>query len=126
MEGFKFDFDVGYKGTLSPKMIDNLASAKAKPDIVNEKIKKELEEKWCVGPFDLKPFRMMQLSPLGLVEKKTPGTYRIIHHLFSPEGSSINDGIPEKDSCPVCYHTRCNWNNTGSRAPQLLRKNRYK
>jgi hypothetical protein len=45
MEGFKFDFDVGYKGTLSPKMIDNLASAKAKPDIVNEKIKKELEEK---------------------------------------------------------------------------------
>ena len=45
MEGFKFGFDVGYKGTLSPKMIDNLASVKAKPDIVNEKIKKELEEK---------------------------------------------------------------------------------
>jgi hypothetical protein len=45
MEGFKFDFDVGYKGTLSPKMIDNLASAKAKPDIVNKKIKKELETK---------------------------------------------------------------------------------
>jgi hypothetical protein len=41
---------------------------------------------------------MMQLSPLGLVEKKTPGTYRIIHHLFFPEGSSINDGIPEEDS----------------------------
>ena len=39
---------------------------------------------------------MMQLSPLGLVEKKTPGTYRIIHHLSFPEGSSINDGIPEK------------------------------
>jgi len=98
MEGFKFGFDVGYKGTLSPKMIDNLASAKAKPDIVNEKIKKELEAKRFVGPFDLKPFRVMQLSPLGLVEKKTPGTYRMIHHLSFPEGSSINDGIPEEDS----------------------------
>ena len=40
----------------------------------------------------------MQLSPLGLVEKKTPGTYGIIHHLSFPEASSINDGIPEKDS----------------------------
>jgi len=98
MESFKFGFDVGYKGTLSPKMIDNLASAKAKPDIVNEKIKKELEAKRFVGPFDLKPFRVMQLSPLGLVEKKTPGTYRMIHHLSFPEGSSINDGIPEEDS----------------------------
>jgi hypothetical protein len=45
MEGFKFDFHVRYKGTLSPKMIGNLASAKAKPDIVNKKIKKELETK---------------------------------------------------------------------------------
>lgn len=74
MEGFKFVFDVGYKGTLSPKMIDNLVSAKAKPDIVNEKIKKELEAKRFVGPFDLKPFRVMQLSPLGLVEKKRAST----------------------------------------------------
>ncbi|CAC5418456.1 unnamed protein product [Mytilus coruscus] len=44
----------------------------------------------------------MQLSPLGLAEKKMPGTYRVIHHLSFPEGSSINDNIPQ-DKCNVQY-----------------------
>ncbi|VDI51238.1 Hypothetical predicted protein [Mytilus galloprovincialis] len=44
----------------------------------------------------------MQLSPLGLAEKKIPGTYRMIHHLSFPEGSSINDNIPQ-DNCSVQY-----------------------
>ncbi|CAC5356336.1 unnamed protein product [Mytilus coruscus] len=44
----------------------------------------------------------MQLSPLGLAEKKMPGTYRMIHHLSFPEGSSINDNIPQ-DKCSVQY-----------------------
>jgi hypothetical protein len=39
---------------------------------------------------------MMQLSPLGLVEKKTPGTYRIIHHLFSLKGHPLMMGYLKK------------------------------
>ncbi|CAC5407517.1 unnamed protein product [Mytilus coruscus] len=35
-------------------------------------------------------------------EKKMPGTYRMIHHLSFPEGSSINDNIPQ-DKCSVQY-----------------------
>ncbi|KAK3099320.1 hypothetical protein FSP39_002568 [Pinctada imbricata] len=40
----------------------------------------------------------MHCSPLGLVEKKEPGEYRLIHHLSFPEGISINDAIPEEES----------------------------
>ena len=30
---------------------------------------------------------------LGVVPKKTPGEFRLIHHLSYPKGSSVNDGI---------------------------------
>lgn len=38
----------------------------------------------------------MQVSPLGLVPKKQPGEYRVIHHLSYPEGASVNDGIMQE------------------------------
>ena len=37
-------------------------------------------------------------SPLGVVPKKTPGKFRIIHHLSYPDGSSVNDFIPDQFS----------------------------
>ena len=41
---------------------------------------------------------------LGLVPKKTPGEFRLIHHLSFPRGLSVNDGIPEEHST-VSYAT---------------------
>ncbi|CAH3107528.1 unnamed protein product, partial [Porites lobata] len=35
---------------------------------------------------------------LGVVPKKTPGEFRIIHHLSYPDGSSVNDFIPDQFS----------------------------
>ena len=35
------------------------------------------------------------MSPVGLVPKKDPNEYRLIHHLSFPEGSSVNDFIPD-------------------------------
>ena len=32
----------------------------------------------------------------SLVPKKTPGAFRIIHHLSHPDGQSVNDGIPDE------------------------------
>ena len=42
----------------------------------------------------------LKISPLGLVEKKTPGEYRLIHHLSYPRGSdsSVNANIPKEFS----------------------------
>ena len=49
-----------------------------------------------IGPFDTPPFENFRISPLGLVPKKTPGEFRLIHHFSFPEGSSVNDGIPRE------------------------------
>ncbi|VDI45183.1 Hypothetical predicted protein [Mytilus galloprovincialis] len=76
--------------------------SKTKPEIVRQKIQNEINANRFVGPFDVKPFTEMQLTSLGLAEKKIPGTYRMIYHLSFPEGSSINDNKPQ-DKCSVQY-----------------------
>ena len=54
------------------------------------------------GPFQTEPFTDFRVSPLGLVPKKQPGEYRLIHHLSYPEGDSINDYI-DPEFCSVQY-----------------------
>ena len=38
------------------------------------------------------------VSPLGVVPKKSPGEFRLIHHLSFPKGTSVNDGISSENS----------------------------
>ena len=57
------------------------------------KIKKETEALRLAGPFESPPFTEFCVSPLGVVPKKVPGEFRMIHHLSFPSGSSVNDGI---------------------------------
>ena len=73
----------------------NLKSALSHPDITATKIRKECDAGRLVGPFTTPPFRNFRTSPLGLVPKKDPNEYRLIHHLSFPEGSSVNDFIPD-------------------------------
>ena len=52
-----------------------------------------------LGPYSALPdFPNFRLSLLGVVPKKSPGKYRVIHHLSYPEGNSVNDFIPHKFS----------------------------
>ena len=44
----------------------------------------------------------MRVSPLGLVEKKTSGDFRLIHHLSYPQNEFVNDYIDPK-LCFVKY-----------------------
>ena len=44
------------------------------------------------------------MSPLGLVPKKAPVEFRLIHHLSFPEGDSINSNIP-KEMTAVSYQS---------------------
>ncbi|CAC5417387.1 unnamed protein product [Mytilus coruscus] len=71
---FKYGFDVGFRGSVHHNTVDNLLSAKTKPDIVRRKIQNEISANRFVGPFDSKPFTEMQLSPLGLAKMKLSGT----------------------------------------------------
>ncbi|XP_069123083.1 uncharacterized protein [Argopecten irradians] len=91
-EGFQFHF----QGEPSHEFCNNLVSAKDMPEIVDEKLAKEIQAGRIAGPFSNPPFSTFQLSPLGVVLKKESNKFRLIHHLSFPEGSSINDGIHEE------------------------------
>ena len=80
----------------------NLKSANSHPEIVREKIDKEVQAGRVEGPFDRPPFLQFRVSPLGLVPKKEPGEFRLIHHLSYPQGDSVNDHI-DPDLCSVQY-----------------------
>ena len=94
--------------TFTSKVLENWSYQKIyhqqnkAPDIVRQKITKELEAGRVVGPFQTVPFPDFRVSPLGLVPKKQPGEYRLIHHLSYPEGDSINDYI-DAEFCSVQY-----------------------
>ena len=99
VDGFTRGFDIGFRGIPNNNTkIANLKSTLDHPLIVGEKIKKELDENRLLGPFDFPPFENFQINPIGLVPKKDPGTFRLITHLSSPSGKSINDQIPREFS----------------------------
>lgn len=82
-----------FNGNINPKQGINLPSALANATVVDQKLSKELTARRIVGPFAAPPFHPFRVSPLGLVPKKTPREFRLIHHPSYPRGSSVNDGI---------------------------------
>lgn len=104
-KGFTFGFKIPYQGPRSFRLSKNLSSINGKESILHQRISKELQLKHIAGPFEHSPFQIhIQVSPLGLVPKKTPGIFRLIHHLSFPEGSSINHHISQQ-FCTVQYQS---------------------
>ena len=103
-QGFTHGFKVGYIGPRSSSVTSNLKSCYTYPSIVADKIAKEVQLGRVKGPFGSPPFPYMKISPIGIVPKKTPGQYRLIHHLSCPEGNSVNDFI-DKQFSSVQYAT---------------------
>ena len=89
--GFLHGFSIRYFGSLLAIRSPNLKSAMDNPTRVNDKLSKDLAAGRIVGPFDSPPFETFRVSPLGIVPKKLPGEFRLIHHLSYPEGLSVND-----------------------------------
>lgn len=81
-----------------------MLSANQNPHAVDMKLSKELAAHRLAGPFASLPFQSLTVSPLGVIPKKTPGEFRLIHHLSFPRGFSVNDGISEEDTS-VRYST---------------------
>ena len=100
VNGFRFGFSIRYFGdkvTFRSKNFEN-------PWEVTDKLNKEVLLGRIIGPLGVRPFDNLRISPLGLVPKKAPGEFRLIHHLPFPEGSSVNDGIP-RELASVHYAT---------------------
>ena len=94
LEGFTWGFHLGHEGFAQSSHGRNLPSADQYPQVLQEKICRELALGRVAGPFPSPPFANVVISPIGLVPKRAPGKFRMIHHLSYPHGSSVNDGIP--------------------------------
>jgi hypothetical protein len=102
LEGFTKGFSIHYSGPRVHRDAKNLRSTALNPDVISAQIIKEIKLGRVAGPFSKRPFPNLIVSPIGLVPKKTPGEYRMIHHLSYPSGESINDFI-DPDLCTVQY-----------------------
>ncbi|XP_077790847.1 uncharacterized protein LOC144328967 [Podarcis muralis] len=80
----------------------NQKSVRELPQVARKKIAKEVAMRRMAGPFVTPPFQNLHVSPLGIVPKKAPGEFRLIHNLSHPMGTSVNDVIPP-ELCSVKY-----------------------
>ncbi|XP_052264881.1 uncharacterized protein LOC127867602 [Dreissena polymorpha] len=102
MDGFTYGFKLGYLGPRVPFSAPNLKSCKEHPEIVHCKLLDELDAGRIQGPFPVPPLDNFRVSPIGIVPKKSPGQFRLIHHLSHHPGQSINNFI-EPDLSSVSY-----------------------
>ena len=78
--------------------------AKLDPQLIRDRLRKEIALGRMLGPFNVPPFPDLMCSPVALVPKKDSDEMRMIMHLSYPYGQSINYFIdPEKAS--TCYQT---------------------
>ena len=98
VSGFQNGFQLHFQGQRLSRSSHNLQSAFENMSVVNNKLEKEILAGRIAGPFNEPPFSSFIISPLGVVPKKTPGEFRMIHHLSFPNGASVNDGIPAEFS----------------------------
>lgn len=91
IEGFSSGFKLPIFSGLGCQLSKNLKSVLIHTDIVRDKLIKEISANRVAGPFISPPFMNFRVSPLGLVPKKEPNSYRLIHHLSFPVGNSLND-----------------------------------
>ena len=104
VNGIRFGFDIRFSGSPFSALSRNHPSARLCPDSLSPLIHAEVQSQRVAGPFDSPPFDTFVVSPLGLVPKKEPGSFRVIHDLSFPKGRSVNDGILQDDAA-VRYET---------------------
>lgn len=98
VEGFSQGFMVPYHGPREFRMSKNHLSCLQNPQALNEKIQSEVDAGRILGPFSTPPVHNLICSPLGLVPKREPGSFRLIHDLSFPKGDSVNSGIAPEDT----------------------------
>ncbi|XP_066431505.1 uncharacterized protein [Eleutherodactylus coqui] len=101
-KGFRDGFHIPPPVHGVPFSLKNLRSALEYPEVVTEKLMKEVRLGRMAGPFEEPPVQDFVVSPLGVVPKKEPNKFRLIHHLSYPRGASVNDGI-DPELCSVVY-----------------------
>ena len=104
VRGFSLGFRIpsSLPGDAHRLLLRNHPSALEHPLTVTAKIRAELDKGRIAGPFSQPPLPNFVTSPLGLVPKREPGQFRLIHDLSFPKGDSVNSHIPPHH-CSVQY-----------------------
>ncbi len=97
ISGFTDGFKLGSASDIKFAAGRNSLTVNANPSATWELISKELAEGRIAGPFDIQPFKQMQISPISLRPKSTPGKFRLIQDLAFPYNKdSVNQSIPSE------------------------------
>ena len=95
---------IGYNGPRDKfRPSPNLPILPEHESFIEAEIKKEVDAKRRMGPFDTPPFPNLIVSPIGVVTKRLSTKLRMIHHLSWPrhrsaDSESINEHISPEDS----------------------------
>ena len=71
----------------------NMASSRQFPQLISVYLAEEGAQGRIVGPLPTDLLPSIHISRFGLIPKKTPGEWRLIVDLSSPDGVSLKDGI---------------------------------
>lgn len=105
VEGIRKGFRVGYNyDSVCHHVKGNMKSAMDNPQVVQDYLGTELKEGRIVGPLDPKEYPFVHSNRFGVIPKSSPGKWRLIVDMSSPEGRSVNDGIQES-WCSLSYTT---------------------
>ena len=81
-----------------------MKSAVDNPQVVQDYLDTELKEGRIIGPLDPGEHPFIHTNRFGVIPKSTTGKWRLIVDMSSPEGGSVNNGIPG-DFCSLSYAT---------------------
>lgn len=101
-EGFSEGFRIPCSSPVLGSEARNLVSALSRPEVLFDKLAKEVGLRHMADPFYEVLIADLWISLLGVVPKKEANKFRLIHHLSYLEGQSVKDGI---DDC-VKFYTR--------------------
>ena len=94
LNGLRYGFSIGFTASRDVSVQSaNLPSSAACASFISDQLYASCQRGETAGPFSAAPFTSMRCSGVGAVPKKN-GKLRMIHHLSSPAGNSVNDGVP--------------------------------
>ncbi|MCP3871232.1 MAG: hypothetical protein GY703_24665, partial [Gammaproteobacteria bacterium] len=98
IEYLKYRFPIGHNHMYLPEYTYiNHQSALNNADAVQAYLDKEVRLGAMLGPFPVKPFTWIAVSPMLCRDKDNGTAKRVIVDLSYPAGRSVNDGIDKED-----------------------------